>query len=135
MSTVTYIFVSSAQSCYNDDVELISSDFDGVNEADVKSLYCQPRNMGMLEINTSNSLKVVKEGIDKLGHGTHLSRKKVQDFFDDVVTMDRKDVRAEGLGYSYLRSALEPADRARSRDKKVECGACSKIICRRSQGK
>ena len=87
----------------------------------------------MLEINTSISLKKVKEVIDELGYGTRATRENVQGFFDDVVTMNRKDVKAGGMGCVYLRNALEPDNRRKSRDGKVQCGACCKIISKRSQ--
>ena len=58
-------------------MEVLSSDFNDVNEADVKSLFCQPKKIGMLEINTSISLKKVKEVIDELGYGTRATRENV----------------------------------------------------------
>ena len=38
-----------------------------------------------------------------------------------------------GMGCVYLRNALEPDNRRKSRDGKVQCGACCKIISKRSQ--
>ena len=82
----------------------------------------------MREISTSGSLGAVKAAIDELAYGDKHTRETVQGFFDDVVKIPASEVNRYGRADKYLRNALDSSHVKRSRERKVQCGACYRIM-------